>query len=678
MAKKAAAKTSKKTAQTKRSPAELLDMELSQLQNDCDAAEKTYVGARNELYKNIARVYYWWRKADAQKDYLEEKIAQMGGVFKKESKHGYNFSPVLQLVYGNSISDYEISKRGRVLNALHEDYKKAPRKYGTDVVKLANHINQKGGLSKMMQDSLPDVQSIKTYETLIKQQEVAGTGNAVMPTSVEISVAKQNALDAAIAADNSPLAKLLELYGQITNKRQYIDKPDANVKVRITTPIKQAKLAADADAYWKKHSGLGLIGANFGFDTNTSNFGLAVIKRDAKGVAVVDTFIDETLIKQALVAAYEKQYAALPASLRCMYETLRTQLLPQHVAAQIAGKLDDSDIKVWDTKTNKKGESINVQVPLKAAPRLVYVGKANQFVLSPIGSSVGVCAIVTPSASVVPKCSYDIYMHQHTKNVVEQMLNEQTMNCYRPANTSALQAQVSPYRHSVQVTSIADPSDFYFLTFYPFLTQSPMNFGQAMFDIGYEKTIKTKLKLPQGLAHAVAKNGADKWLAGKGNHAARTSNRFAQLTITSKSLRLDFDYKEGKALAFFEFQMPSNTKLAGTYKQKFVALDLMPVLSALGALELTADVQVLLDKHVAVFKFATEAGNFVVAVPTCDDKGKRNKSAAFSLREPDLYKAAGNYVDLFLETYYAYTTDYFPANYTLDLTKYSKAAADEK
>ncbi len=104
-----------------------------------------------------------------------------------------------------------------------------------------------------------------------------------MPTSVEISVAKQNALDAAIAADNSPLAKLLELYGQITNKRQYIDKPDSNAKVRITTPIKQAKLAADADTYWKKHSGLGLIGANFGFDTNTSNFGLAVIKRDATG-----------------------------------------------------------------------------------------------------------------------------------------------------------------------------------------------------------------------------------------------------------------------------------------------------------------------------------------------------------------------------------------------------------
>ena len=674
MAKKAPVKTRRPITQAKPSPAAQLDLELGQLQNDCDAAETMYVGARNELYKNIARVYLWWRKADVQKSYLDAKIEQMGGIFKKESKHGYNFSPVLQLVYGNSISDYEISKRGHVLNLLHEEYKKAPKKYGTDVVKLANHINQKGGLRRMVQDSLPDVPSLKVLEKLAKQEEASGASNPVaLPSSVELNVAKQNAVDAAINDHRPAIAKVLEFIKE-RSKPKYLHKADDNEKVRITPAIKQAKLAADAEAYWRKHSGLGLVGADFGFDTNTGNFGLAVIKRDAKGVAVVDTFIDDALIMQALVAAYEKQYAALPDNMRCMYETLKTQLLPKHVADQVAGKLDDSDVKVLGTKTNKNNETVNVQVPLKATPRFVYIGKTNQFLLSPIASSVGVCALVTPKANVFAKCGYDVYMHHKTKTVAEQMLNEQTMNCYRPASSSTLQAQDKPYRHSLQVTSVADLSDFYFLTFYPFLAQPFPHYGQAMFDIGYEKTIKTKLKLPRGFVHALAKNGADKWLAGKGNHAARSSNRFTQLTVTSKSLRLEFDYKDDKALAFFEFPMPSSTKLTGVYKQKFVCLDLMPVLSALGALELITDVQLLLDKNVAVFKFATDAGKFVVAVPTCDDKGKRNKSVAFSLRTPDLYKADSNYIDLAMETYFAQTADYFPAKFSLEHLLASKAS----
>lgn len=674
MAKKTPAKASKKAVQPKQNPAAQLDAELGQLQSDCDAAEKSYVGARNELYKNIARVYYWWRKADAQKGYLEAKTEQIGGIFKKESKHGYNFSPVLQLVYGNSISDYEISRRGRVLNSLHEEYKKTPKKYGKDVVKLANHINQKGGLNKIVQDSLPDVPSLKALEKMVKQQEVTGASNAVLPTSLEISVAKQKAVDAGIAYESTTAALLLRFVEKLKQKKSYINKPNTNEKVRLSPNVKQAKLAADAQAYWKKHSGLGLLGADFGFDTNTSNFGLAVIKRDAKGVSVVETFIDEELIKQALTSAYEKQYAALPASLRCMYETLRTQLLPQHVADQIAGKLDDSETKVWTKKTNKQNVTVDVQVPLKAEPRLIYVGSTKQFVLSAIGTSVSVCTIVKPKAAAFPKCDYDVYMHHHTKKVVEQMLNEQTMNCYRAANLSALEAHEKPSRHTVQVTSVADPSDFYFLTFYPFLAQSPWVYGQAMFDVGYEKTIKTKLKLPSGFAHELAKNGADKWLAGKGAHAGRKSNRFAELTINNKTVEIVFDYKDGDFKAPMPFPLPSTVKMRGVYKQKFVCVDLMAALSTLGALQLTTDVELQLDSNVAVFKFATDAGSYVIALPTCDDKGKRVKSAAFSLRSPVLHKADGHYYDVVLEAFFAHTADYFPEKYTLDLTQKSKGA----
>lgn len=651
---KKATKTAKQASKAVVNPSAQLDRELHELQSLCDAAERKYVGARHELYKGIAHVYYWWRKADAQKGYLEAKIEQMGGVFKKESKHGYNFSPVLQLVYGNCISDYETTRRGQVLNLLHAEYKKSPKKYGTDVIKLANYIGGVGGIKKMVENSITPP-SIKALEKMVQQQGASVAASNNLPTSLEIAVAKQNAVDEVIAAEQSEAEILAELVRDYGHEAMFIRKPKLPAKVRLTPELKQAKLAADAAAYWKKNNGLGLIESDFGFETDTSNIGLAVVKRDASGVSVINSFVDADIIKQALTTSYATQYAALPSSLRCMYETLKTQLFPKNVSAQMAGKMDNGNVKKWVWQTDKKRGVVNTQVTVKAMPRLLHTGKTNLFVLSPIASDVGVCTVVVPSSDVMAKHKHDVFLAPRSKGLLEeQILNTSNINCYRPASQTAIPSASEPYSHRIQLTSIADVSDFYFVDFYPFAASAPANYNQVLFDVGYEKKIKTKVQLPRTFVHAVAKNGADKWLAGKGNHASRDTNRYSQLSLSSKSLRLDFDYKDGKAVANFEFALPSNIKLQATFKQKFVCLDLFPVFSALGALQLTTDVELLLDANVAVFKFSTAAGAFVIAVPTCDSKGKRVKSEAFVQYAPDAQPPTlDERMDIALERYYA-------------------------
>ena len=653
MTKRASEGAMTSTVKAKSSPAAQLDSELTSLQSHCDSVETKYVGARNELYKTIARVYYWWRKADAQEGYLDEKIAQMGGVFKKKSKYGYNFSPVLQLVYGNSISDHEISKRGRVLNLLHEEYEKSQKKYGTDVVKLANFINEKRGMSKMVQDSTK-VPTAKELEALAKGQGFFGAATFSLPNSIDISAAKQNAIDEEIAVELNEAQMLAELVKQYENDYVFIHKPKEVDKGRLSPQVKKSKLSTEAEAYWKKSSGLGLIDADFGFETDTNNFGLAIVKRDASGVSVVDTFVDNELVKQALTTAYETQYAALPASLRSIYEALKTQLLPDHVVQNMFGKWDDGNVKkiTWE---RRNGSVTSVQVPVKAIPRLVHAGNANLFILSPIASDVGVCTMVAPNSNVLDKHKHDVFLAPRSKNLLERLvLNAGNMHCYKPSNSVLIQQAHEPYSHRIQLTSIADVSDFYFLDFYPFTASAPINYGQAMIDLAYEEKIKTKISLPRSFVHAIAKNGADKWLAGKGFHANRTSNRFTQLTLGAKSLRLDFDYKNGKAMAHYDFEMPALTKIKGVYKQNFVCLDLFPVLSALGALQLTTDVQLLLDDNVVVFKFSTSAADFVIAVPTCDSKGKRVSSSAFTQYVPNVQPLTfDEHMDVVLERYYA-------------------------
>jgi len=658
MATKAAAKKTKKPVQTKHSPSAQLDLDLAVLQSDCDAAEAKYVGARQELYKNIVRVYYWWRKAEAQKGYLDAKIEQMGGVFKKESKYGYNFSPVLQLVYGNSISDHEITRRGHVLNLLHDEYIKKPKMYGTDVVKLTNHINQKGGFKQMIVGSAA-IPTLKTLEKLAKQQSVAATNSANLPTSYEIATAKQFAADEAVAVELSEAQILAELIKEFGSEYDFIRTPKPNEKIKLDAEKRHKLLAAVADKYWKKQNGLGLIDADFGFATDTSNFGLAVVKRDKTGVSVIDSFIDGDLIKKALVIAYEKQYPALPASLRCMYEVLKTQLLPDHVAKNMKGRWDNGNEKKWVWEKRKKEGNVYVQVPVKAMPRLVHTGNANLFILSPIATDVGVCTMVAPSSNVMAKHEHDVFLSPRSKaNIENLVLNSGNMNCYRPANQTAIQQASEPHSHRIQLASIADVSDFYFVDFYPFTASSIANYGQAVLDTGYQKKIKTKIQLSRSFVHAVAKNGADKWLAGKGNHANRGNNRFIQMRIEKGVLWLDFDFKKQKDVSRFEFKLPPSTHAPTKYVQKFVSMDLIPVLSALGAFQLTTDVELLLDENVAVFKFSTDAGDFVIAVPTCDDKGKRVKSAAFTKYMPNVQPLTEDErMDIALERYYARNPD---------------------
>ena len=648
-------KTAKQASKAAVNPSAQLESELYDLRNICDAAEQRYVSALQEKYKGIAHVYYWWRKADAQKGYLEAKIEQMGGVFKKKSPHGYNFSPVLQLVYGNSIRAYEITRRGQVLNLLHEEYKKSPKKYGTDVIKLANYISGMGGITKMVENSTT-TPSLKALEKLVKQQGENSFADPSFPTDLELSVAKQNAVDKAIWAELSEAEMLVELVKKYGHEAIFIHKPKLPAKVRLTPEQKQAKLAAAAAAYWKKNRGLGLIESDFGFETDTSNIGLAVVKRDESGVSVINSFVDPDIIKQALTTSYATQYAALPASLCCMYETLKTQLYPQNVAAQRTGKMDDGIVKKWAWEINKKTKEVkHQQVPVKAIPRLVHTGNDNLFVLSPIATDVGVCTVAAPNSDVLEKHKHDVFLLPRSKGLLEeQVLNAGNINCYSPSSKTAIPAASEPYSHRIQLTSIADVSDFYFVDFYPFVASAPINYSQVLFDVGYEKKIKIKVQLPRTFVHTVAKNGADKWLAGKGSHANRDTNRYTQLTLSSKSLRFDFDYKDGKAQAPFDFLLPSTTKSQAKFTQKFVCLDLFPVLSALGALQLTTDVEVLLDAKVAVFKFSTDAGDFIVAVPTCNNKGKRVASEAFMEYAPVAQPLTfDESMDIALERYYA-------------------------
>lgn len=642
----------KKTSKSHKAvaPVNTLDTELYALQSECDAVERRLVNSRIGLYLAIAKVYFWWRKASAQKGYLEAKKAQMGGTFDSYSKHGYNFSPVLQLAFGNVISQPDKTKRGRLLNILDKQYKKQPRKYGNDPVKLAAYIQENDGIDNLLKKHTP-VPAIDQLQAINKRNENSPKFTQLL-TNEQLDVLRDDAMNAFIAQEISEATMLEELVKEYGHKYLFVQKPKQLEVVRLTAKLRQSKLADIADKYWKENAGLSVLKTDYGFETDDNNFGLALVKRDKNDITFIDSFIDPQIIKAALVRAYEKQFSLLPVSVRSLYETLRTQLLPEHIASNMKGNWSKGKVMrdAWQKKGNK---NVTVKVPVTAYQRLTYCAGTNEFLLSPIATDAGVSVVVKPTSQVIAKCNGDVFLAHRSKGNIElQVLDALNMNCYLPEENDSIPAANDHCSHRIKITSIADISDFHYIDFYHLLASSPANYGQALFDNVYEDKIKTKFTLPAGFMHHVAKDGADKWLAGKGFHFKRPSNLIMQVEINGQDLHLRFDFKKGKPYSHFDYQLPIKPAKPISYKQEFVSVDLMPVLSCLGALQLITDVDVMLDANVLVFKFATAAGSFVIAVPTCDAKGERTTSAAFKYYKPTALTLDEEF-DLKLETYYA-------------------------
>jgi hypothetical protein len=109
------------------------------------------------LYKYLCELYFWWRSANEQDDYLEQQYATLGRKFKTVG-YGINFSPLLWLALGdNNLDRNSVDRYSRAMNAVHKEYERQPELYEKDgVAKLANYISQSGGTTKLAGYAPPD------------------------------------------------------------------------------------------------------------------------------------------------------------------------------------------------------------------------------------------------------------------------------------------------------------------------------------------------------------------------------------------------------------------------------------------------------------------------------------------------------------------------------------------
>ena len=583
-----------------------LDVSLSTLQDSCVNEIRMHFVTRQQERENLAKIYYWWQEAHKLPDYYNAKLAHLPPEQLRNTTDKFNFAPVLRLFYGvYTLDDPKRSRMSSALNALHEEWEAKPQLYKRDVAKLATFIEQNKGV------------------TGLAKQQAKITPSSVANADIQTDIA----LDAYEAKEEEKQAQFVSDY-EYVSKRVKLVRAAKRIKLEVTDSQRKEALGEVAENYWRKADGITDFDLAFGIETNKRKYSLALVHVDGEKFTVIDTNVDETAIKSALLAAYRKQYAVIPQSLRCLLEALRTQHLGGKVRTQLEKTLELGIDK------NAQGEFV------RARQRLIFCPAQNQILLSPISSKAGVVTVATPINQLIKASSNDFYMPVYSRRLLERRLIENDdINQFDVSSPNV----IKPYStlpsiiYGMKLTNKAMPADFTYIDILPFVSGDVLNYSQVTINAPYIAALKSKHKITAATMHKLAKLYADKWLDSKGDHAKRPENELCAFTVTSTDFQFEIFEKSGDVGADPVCAIGKMLKIAKPYKQHFKCKDLMPVLSGIGALQLDGDVEMVLDSNVLVFKYKTTAASYITAIPTCVKATKKRNVEAFTAYQPQPY-----------------------------------------
>ncbi len=240
---------------------------------------------RMDMWKHVAEIYFFYQHQIKTVERLNGLLEQFGMQFKSELKSGINFGALLRLIWGdNNCSRDEISKNGLAMNAIHAHYSKKPDLYAKDgVVKMANWISSKGGISKLASGSNAEQENKKQ---------------------------RQSSLSVPAPSEN-------EILECLVNKSEKII-----TNLPVTTPITTSSVTAQVQ-------------------TSRDNLGVLLVRHTNNGFDIVGSSKDTRIIELVKADTYRRSLNGLSLHLRCILEVIKTQCLPHYLQA-VQNKIIDN------------------------------------------------------------------------------------------------------------------------------------------------------------------------------------------------------------------------------------------------------------------------------------------------------------------------------------------------
>lgn len=542
---------------------------LDKLRGDADDQTQLYESSIQKLYRTLGEAYLWWREARGFDGFLDEVYAERNLVQRGQEE---NFTRLVRLIWQLDWNGHEapkLQKWARALRGLHHEYETNRDAYQVQdpQEKIRQFFSAMGG--------------------------IGAVGNIVSPlqqTDEEFASSKQKSS----LTKKSDQDKL--------NEQQIIGKHIALGE----------RFFADEPPYIKN-----IVSKDKKLDVTRKGYAVALVRKAAHGsYDILSVTNNDEIVHDTIVETYKRNDDALPQVLRTLSETIATQTLPIQLEKHRQNLNDVTDVLGSDGKTR-----------LRAVKRLLLRPKTKDILLSECRIGCSVVTVVKPK-KFPSNVSESITLRAVNHKYIEQNMIQQRDLCFFTTLTKQIdQADATLKASHVLRTKNTVTDKIHSLYFYKLSSQTEGSKPQA--DINYEG-----LGAPTWLAtvskdwiHDLNSVCVANWLREFGYQLNRDRHKQVMLHL-SKTFEISYDGTRGHYTKT-ETNIPKPTVDRGS---NALALhvrskDIFTVLNALAQQAIEGDIKLAANEHVFTISYRTNHASYLIAVPTCNDKGHLNTTA---------------------------------------------------
>lgn len=567
------------------------DQILSELQQECKENTTAYKGVRAHKALLHVKLFLWLIEVQKVFGLWEQYIAPFATQRRpvRTVAAGINFTQLLRLGFPAYLAKDNnfIARSNELLNAINNEYKGNPEKYLHDAeTKLHMYA-----------------MTYRNYKSKSKNNEVEETQSSQQPAT-----ATTNSTGVATKLKNGKFrfSDRQRTTHMLQPAKNYFGGMAEGNAATFTQPLLPAKTRTypNLDARKPVPIALALIA-----QTPNGPFVIDAADATAQGIVSADD------VEQMMIRAYRKSFAALPNSLRCVLEIIRSQMLTDNLSKKerklIKGEVQNASVEdVLDAKTKKK-----IIQYYKKNHRLVYRHAQGDFLYSRCSTKLGMVTIAKPKTQVLEAPVSDLALLKRSlKKVTEHMLWESDFNMFEVSDDKHIPKHSTLYATNVvSVTSRANPLEMLSVDFWGIPANCQHN--QAQVDLKNSAFADAMhIQLDASLVKEMALDAVDQWMQSYGNHIARERNQQCELHIINGELTFKYFHKQDEYMNQFSFPLGPKGQGVTLSLGEFQTFELFTALSGIAAVA-TEPATLQFNTAGLLFSYSTHAADYLLAVP---------------------------------------------------------------
>jgi hypothetical protein len=551
-----------------------LDKELKEIQDGLAEGLRLFMSSKQLTYTKLVEAYFWWRRAEKRKGYLDALYAGRGISNYKD------FHKLVDLIFRlrETNQTQNIGNYSYAVEAIHKEYEANSFRYKhieDKVSALVRWMFDNGGISglrgrnqQQKDDFGGDDDSVSTAKKTAKSTKRTDTR---LVTEAQVIQQKKD------RAKNTKTGKQVD-FGEVA--------------------------------------------------TNDDELVVVLAKRSDYGkLTIIGTTADEAVVDRALLEIGDIDYSSTAPVLRTLVEALKPNIIPKRLQQQKVRAKFYNKTKVKHSYTNKKG--VWEEVVLTEKTRLV-LRKNGTILVSKTTASASLTTVAKPNIRFGNKT--DVFLRGSDRYWLEtDLLNEAQIILYDAEPKKKLAKASDKVNADFQIT-LSNTRSKSKRNLYFYNTDAIDGGVGFQADIADAESIKYGWNITASATYIqrlYAKH-LEKWLYGMNKGIKLTHNLHMLLHCTSKHLEIQSDWQnekyqqQGKEFqTVFEKDAKSKVHSKDT-KITVSPLDIVQVFATICDAQLTSSVVIEGNKHLLHIQYSTDAADFDVYVPACNHKGVRD------------------------------------------------------